>query len=95
MKDYVKLDLDEFRKNNLPLYEEIRKDAGKHSEALGISVPKFIEWKLKEAHAEHLLRMGVQDTFEYCVDKHEPDSALALKIVHDRRKEIASHLGLE
>lgn len=93
MKDYMQLDLEEFRKNNLPLYERIRKDAGEQSESLGISVPEFIDWKLKEAHAEHLLEMGVQDSFEYCVDKHERDSALALKIIDERRKEIARHLG--
>ena len=93
MKDYMQMDLDEFRKNNLPLYEQIRKDAGKQSEALGMSVPAFIDLKLKEAHAENLLRMGVQDAFEYCVDKHEQDSALALKIINERRKEIARHLG--
>ncbi len=94
MKDYMQMDLDEFRKNNLSLYEQIRKDAGQQSGALGISVPEFIDWKLKEAHAEHLLKMGVQDAFEYCVDKHEPDSALALKIIDERRKEIDRNLGI-
>lgn len=93
MKNYVQMDLDEFRHNNLPLYDQIRKDAGQQSEALGISVPEFIEWKLREAHTEHLLRMGVQNTFEYCVDKHEHDSALALKIIDEHRKEMARCLG--
>jgi len=93
MKNYVQMDLDEFRKNNIPLYDQIRKDAGSQSEALEMSVPEFIEWKLKEAHAEHLLSLGVQDTFEYCVDKYEHDSALALKIIDEHRKEIAHCLG--
>jgi len=93
MKNYVQMDLDEFRQNNLPLYDQIRMDAGKQSDALGISVPEFIEWKLREAHAEHLLSMGVQNTFEYCVDKHEHDSALALKIIDEHRKEMARCLG--
>jgi len=90
----MQMDLDEFRKNNLPLYEKIRKDAGKQSAALGMSVQEFVSWKLKESHAEYLIRKGVQDPFEYCVDKHEHDSALALKIIDEYRKEIARHLGL-
>lgn len=93
MKNYVQMDLDEFRKNNIPLYDQIRKDAGSQSEALAMSVPEFIEWQLKEAHVVHLLSLGVQDTFEYCVDKHEHDSALALKIIDEHRKEIARCLG--
>ena len=95
MKDYYQIDLDEFIKNNPDLYYQARKDAGLNSGALGLSVEEFVELKMKEAHNKRLLGIGVQDPFEYCVDKHEPDSELALKIIHDRRQKINDILGID
>lgn len=92
MKDYYQMELDEFRKNNILLLNQIRKDAGKYSEALGISVAEFIDLKTKEALGEQLLTKGVQDKFFYLVNKHEPDSELALRLVKEHQEEIDNHL---
>ena len=58
-------------------------------------VRTFLSFKMKEAHSKSLLSMGIQDSFEYCVDKHEPDSELALKIINERRQKINDLLGID
>jgi len=95
VKDYYQIDLDEFIKDNPALYYQVRKDAGLHSEALGLTVPEFVSFKMKEAHSKSLLSMGIQDSFEYCDDKHEPDSELASKIINERRQKINDFLGID
>ncbi|EKY1941960.1 hypothetical protein RA231_000331 [Cronobacter turicensis] len=95
MKDYYQIDLDQFIKNNPDLYYLARKEAGIHSEAIGLTVPEFVEYKMKEAHSKSLREKGVQDPFEYYVDKHESDSELALKIINERRQKINDFLGID
>jgi len=39
--------------------------------------------------------MRIQEPFGYCVDKHEPDSELASKIINERRQKINDLLGID
>ncbi|WP_270735222.1 DUF6388 family protein [Leclercia adecarboxylata] len=95
MKDYYQIDLDEFIKNNPDLHYQARKEAGLHSEAIGITIPEFVDIKMKEAHSKSLLSQGIQDPFEFCVDKHEPNTELALKIINERRQKINDFHGID
>lgn len=95
MKDYYQIDLDEFIKNNPDLHYQARKEASLHSEAIGVTIPEFVDIKMKEAHSKSLLSQGIQDPFEFCVDKHEPNTELALKIINERRQKINDFHGID
>lgn len=92
MKDYYKIDLELFMKNNADLVREIKSKAPAYADELGLEVVQYVNREIKQAHLDYVASLGVQDPYEYYITQHEEDRYLADKLIADHRTALSATL---
>jgi len=87
MKDYYAIDVSDFLNNNLPFYIQVKAEALELARSGKVDVVAYIEQRLREEHDKRVSQMGISDPFEYYVNRHEKDSAVARKVIEEHRQQ--------
>jgi hypothetical protein len=90
MKDYYKIDLEAFMKDNAELIRKINSRAPTYADDLGLNVIQYINREIKRAHLDYVESLGVHDPFEYYVSTHEEDRYLADQLIAQHRAALHS-----
>ena len=88
MKDYYKIDLEDFMQNNKALISEIKSKAPVYADDLGLDEVQYINREIKRAHLDYVESLGVKDPYEYYISQHEEDHPLAEQLIAQHRHSL-------
>ncbi|ERK18012.1 MAG: hypothetical protein QM578_14570 [Pantoea sp.] len=88
MKDYYKIDLEDFMQNNKALIGEIKSKAPVYADDMGLDEVQYINREVKRAHLDYVESLGVKDPYEYYISRHEEDRPLAEQLIAQHRNSL-------